>query len=121
VKTLCSPLRFLNNRQCLPLGVNEGVNISIRIQSSPDGGQVNSSGQASKPYGQTPVVKNRPLGTTYVRFLFKSEIWSDKMSKFKLSTFKVDVTELPYPNLVNEKHNSKFSPDIGEIKPQGPI
>jgi hypothetical protein len=43
------------------------------------------------------------------------------MSKFKLSTFKVDVTELPYPNLVNEKHNSKFSPDIGEIKPQGPI
>jgi hypothetical protein len=77
VKTLCSPLRSLKRRVCLPLGVNEGVVTLKRRVCLPLGvnegvviphmGQSSPRGPSSllrqtSFLGETHVVKNWPRG-----------------------------------------------------------
>jgi hypothetical protein len=50
VKFSVRPSIFLNNRECSPLGVNEGVNFTPKTQIS--------------PLGARGEVKNGPLGTS---------------------------------------------------------
>jgi hypothetical protein len=60
VKFSVRPSILLNNRECSPLGVNEGVNFAPRGQISSLGAKFTPRGQNS-PLGARGEVKNGPL------------------------------------------------------------